>query len=589
MENRRLLTADVTALPIGNALFFSTQTQSGQWQLMQSTLDGMQPQALASFVSQPDWFTNDNGTLIFSADKDDTTSGKELWKSDGTANGTTLVANIYPGAQGSNPNDFMIVDGNVVFLATDTTLNQSLFTTDGTADGTVPLIPLDSFHTSPTNITVQNNLLNFQEFVQSSGETQRYQSDGTVAGTAASPGGLVVNDTLGIFGTDGDDDIEISGNASSTTLTINGAAAQTFDNSDFSSIVVSALGGNDTVNVGDDVLAPANIDAGAGDDSVQAGGGNTHITGDDGNDTLSGGGGNDVINGDAGSDSLAGGAGNDSIGDTSSDPTDVNTLSGGDGNDTLQASFGDSTLSGGAGNDHLIAGFDSGHYDGGTGADTLDFFSNFAITKNADAQTITTTIGPPDDLIVATHSYVSIEKLIGSSNNDVIKLSPRDSIRIVEGVGGDDSIVGSHGNDLLIGGDGNDTLNGGPGADTLEGDGGTDSIISTSQDKVIGETVGSTPPPNGGILRVSGTSGDDQITVSLEQGDATMLQVSVNDVVNTYALSDVSLIQITAGDGNDNVKFDETNGAISLASKIYGGNGDDTLVGGSGRDRIYGG
>ena len=36
-----------------------------------------------------------NGTLFFTAD--DGVNGQELWKSDGTAAGTTLVKDIYPG------------------------------------------------------------------------------------------------------------------------------------------------------------------------------------------------------------------------------------------------------------------------------------------------------------------------------------------------------------------------------------------------------------------------------------------------------------------------------------------------------------
>ena len=46
-------------------------------------------------------FTTVGNTLFFSAD--DGSSGSELWKSDGTAEGTVQVADIYPGTDSSYP------------------------------------------------------------------------------------------------------------------------------------------------------------------------------------------------------------------------------------------------------------------------------------------------------------------------------------------------------------------------------------------------------------------------------------------------------------------------------------------------------
>ncbi|MGF1489225.1 MAG: ELWxxDGT repeat protein [Prochloraceae cyanobacterium] len=43
--------------------------------------------------------TNVNGTLFFTAD--DGKNGRELWKSDGTLSGTTLVADLNPGRNSS--------------------------------------------------------------------------------------------------------------------------------------------------------------------------------------------------------------------------------------------------------------------------------------------------------------------------------------------------------------------------------------------------------------------------------------------------------------------------------------------------------
>ena len=53
--------------------------------------EGSNPSALAKL----------DGTLYFAAD--DGEHGAELWRSDGTADGTTLVEDIAPGSGGSTP------------------------------------------------------------------------------------------------------------------------------------------------------------------------------------------------------------------------------------------------------------------------------------------------------------------------------------------------------------------------------------------------------------------------------------------------------------------------------------------------------
>lgn len=70
---------------------------------------------------------------------DDGIHGRELWVSDGTADGTTIVREIAPGRRSARVEQLAAFGERVVFSATDGTHGKEPWTSDGTGDGTVML------------------------------------------------------------------------------------------------------------------------------------------------------------------------------------------------------------------------------------------------------------------------------------------------------------------------------------------------------------------------------------------------------------------------------------------------------------------
>lgn len=211
-----------------------------------------------------------------------------------------------------------------------------------------------------------------------------------------------------------------------------------------------------------------------------------------GADTIFGAGGDDILIGDDGNDVLRGGTGND-------------TGFGGLGNDTLNGGSGDDYLLGQEGDDVFVGVTGVDAIDGGEGFDTNSFQGlSFGVSATLnDDGTGTATYGTVNE------SFIGIESLVGSSNNDVLIANGiRNSVLI--GLDGNDVIVGGGGDDTLVGGNGDDIINGNAGDDSLIGDAGNDNLFGNAGlDRIFGGLGDDGLFGGDGVDELRGEEGDD--------------------------------------------------------------------------------
>lgn len=391
--------------------------------------------------------------------------------------------------------------------------------------------------------------------------------------------------TLVVNGNDGNDTINLSGWTLSSTIN-GGAGADTITGGTGTDLIDGGLGndsirggaGNDTINGG---LGQDELFGEAGDDVIDGGDDNDTISGGDGLDFVAGGNGDDVIDGGNDSDTLDGGLGND-------------TVTGGNGADTLLGNDGDDSLSGGNDGDLLLGGFGDDTMSGDAGSDTLDGQGGSdAAVYSANANMTLTSISATDATIVVvgveSETLTNIERarLIGGAGNNVLNASGFTFGPVtLQGLGGNDTLMGTDFDDVLDGGmttdftgldnltlaanlsDGNDSIVGGAGRDTINGRGGNDTIVAGDGDDYV----------------LAGNGND---TVNAGDGND---YVEGNDGVDSL-LGGTGLDTLNGGEGNDRL-FGEAD-ADSLLGEggqdfIDGGTGNDTIDGGDGNDTAFG-
>ncbi|MBI5852490.1 MAG: hypothetical protein HZB39_15870 [Planctomycetes bacterium] len=162
----------------GRELWRGDGSPSGTW-LVADLLAG-------SGSSQPERLTVLGSTLLFTAS--DLNNGEELWRSDGTAAGTYLVADLTPGVASTSfwgvATSFTVLGGAILFAASDGVTNVELWRSDGTLGGTTLVKDIMSGPNGsyPAEITVMNGVAYFAASADTSG-SELWRTNGTSAGT----------------------------------------------------------------------------------------------------------------------------------------------------------------------------------------------------------------------------------------------------------------------------------------------------------------------------------------------------------------------------------------------------------------------
>jgi large repetitive protein len=254
----------------------------------------------------------------------------------------------------------------------------------------------------------------------------------------------------------------------------------------------------------------------------------------------------------------------------------ADVIYGNDGNDYLKGGTGNDILDGGSGNDILDGSGDSTGLDtfaGGAGDDT------YGIYKSADV--IIESAGGGNDTVWTAVDYTlaaNVENLylVGSltgTGNDGANILVGYGVgnQTINGLGGDDYLIGGAGNDYLNGGNGNDYLDGGDGDDVLVGSGnntGNDTFIGAIGDDIYGVYSSNT------IIIENATEGHDSVWAAVNH----TLTANIEDLYLAGALTGT-------GNAGDNLIV----GYGADNQTIYGLDGNDTVVGGIGDDYLSGG
>src|SRR4051812_33401366 len=383
--------------------------------------------------------------------------------------------------------------------------------------------------------------------------------------------------TLKVTGNNDSDNLTVAADPTTLSLDVgsDGTADFAFDRSLFTTIDISAGGGDDRLNVVGNLAGTAlTADGGAGNDT---------LLGSNVADVLRGGSGNDFIDGNIGVDTESGGAGNDTFQWDPGDSTDV--LDGDGGKDTLAfngSNIGESIeLSANGARATLFRNVAAVTQDLGTieqvnlrtlgGADTV----KVGDLRGTDVATVSTDLNAFDGTPDLSADKVNVLGTFGDDSADASSPVPGDVL--VKGLGAD---VVTHGGEAI------DSV-----AVSLLG--GQDTF-ATSTALNAAPVVRVDGGDDADVARYSATNGDDSLGIARDGADSVRTFNAGGG--SGFAITTVENLNVAVGAGNDTIAGQ--NGISTLThltedggsgnDTLLGGDGDDTLLGGSGNDLLDG-
>ena len=266
------------------------------------------------------------------------------------------------------------------------------------------------------------------------------------------------------------------------------------------------------------------------------------------------------------------------------------------GNDSLFGGAGDDTLDGGAGDDLLVGGPGADTLKGGEGTgDTISYADSMAgVTINLTDGTAAGGDADGDTLGDA------IENVIGSGHDD--ELTGSRVVNSLWGMGGNDELDGLRGDDMLFGGAGDDNLDGGRGDDTLEGGYGADVLTGGDGNDTAsyaGSMMGVTVRLHNSKFMGGDAKGDTfgaTVTEGYMNEDGDEFEEMLPDIANLTGSANADVLAgdfrdntIMGGAGDDKI-FGGPGGGVNStnADMLHGGDGNDMIWGGPGNDTLNG-